>query len=376
MAEKLLKRKKTQMSQEALDKRVSIMRTALALGIGVLLSIVIIFIVSDSPLESVGYLLAGPIMNLNNFYSMISMWVPIVITGLAICIMFSANQFNLFAEGAFFFGGVMATIAALVVKLPAGIHPVVCILAAAVVCALLGAIPALMRYKLDASEMVGSMLLNYAILRVGLFLISYFFRDESAGSVVSKVIPATARLSKLVPRSNINVGIFIAIILTVITYFLIYKTRWGYQIRLTGQNKEFAKYAGISIGFVTIFSQMLGSAFAGAAGAIEVLGQYSRFSWTNLTGHGWDGVTLGIIANRNPKYIPAAALFLAYLRKGADLMSIKTGMQTDFVSIIQAVILVFLLAENLLSKYKQKKTVQLSKQLEAAHLMEGGAGRE
>ena len=187
----------------------------------------------------------------------------------------------------------------------------VCVLVAAVVCALFGAIPALMRHKLEASEMVASIMLNYACMQLGLFIISYFFRDPNAGSVVSEKIPETAQLKELIPRSNIHIGILVAIILVILVYYFMYNTRWGYEIRLIRQNEKFAKYTGVSIGFVTIFSQMLGGALAGSAGAMEVLGLYSRFSWTNLTGHGWDGVTLGILANRNPKYIPLAALFLA-----------------------------------------------------------------
>jgi simple sugar transport system permease protein len=364
--------KKSDMTQEILSKRFSLVRTMLAVSIGILLSIIIIFIVSDKPLESIQYLVIGPVMNLNNFYSLFTMWIPIVITGLAVCVMFSANQFNLFAEGAFFFGGAVAAMVALSVKLPSGLHAAVSILAAALVCAALGAIPALMRHKLGASEMVASIMLNYVCLQLGLFIITYFFRDPDAGSIASQKIPKSAQLQELIPRSNIHIGFFVAIILVVLVYFFMYHTRWGYEIRLVGQNDKFARYAGIGIGFITVFSQMLGGALAGAAGAMEVLGLYSRFSWTNLTGHGWDGVTLGILANRNPKYIPLAALFLAYLRKGADLMSMKTGMQTDFISIIQAVILVFLLAEKFLSGYQQKKIYELSKRLEEANDRKGG----
>ena len=360
------------MTQETLEKRFSMLRTGLAVSIGIALSIIIILIVSDDPALSIKYLLIGPVMNLNNFYSLFTMWIPIVITGLAVCIMFSANQFNLFAEGAFFFGAVVASGVALSVNLPAGIHPVVCVLAAAAVCGLMGAIPALMRHKLGASEMVASLMLNSAVLQLGLFIISYFFRDANAGSVASRKYPESAKLLELIPRSNIHVGLIVAVVLVVLVYFFMYHTRWGYEIRLVGQNEKFAKYTGVSIGAVTVFSQVLGSALAGGAGAMETLGLYSRFSYTSLTGHGWDGVTLAILAGRNPKYIPLAALFLAYLRKGADLMSMKTGMQTDFVSIIQAVILVFLLAEQFLSRYRQKKTYALSKQLETAREEMGG----
>ncbi len=360
------------MTQEKLNREFTVLRTGLAVTIGVILSILIILFVSDDPLLSIRYLVLGPVMSFNNFCSLLTMWIPIVITGLAVCVMFSANQFNLFGEGAFFFGGVVAAVVALSTNMPAGIHPTVCVAAAAVVCGFIGAVPALMRYKLGASEMVGSMLLNYACMNLGLFIISYYFRDASAGSVVSGKFPKTARIMTLIPGSDVHMGFIAAILLVILIYWFMYKTRWGYEIRLVGQNDKFAKYAGVNIGFVLIASQMLGGALSGAAGAMEILGVYRRFSWIGLTNHGWDGVTLGILAGRNPKYIPLAALFLAYLRKGADLMSMKTGMQTDFVSVIQAVILVFILAERFLAKYKQKRTCELSRQLEADRGEKGG----
>ncbi|MBQ2880437.1 MAG: ABC transporter permease [Anaerotignum sp.] len=363
---------KKPMTQERLNSQFSVMRTGLAVTTGILLSILTIFIVSDEPMETIKYLLIGPVMNSNNFFSLINMWVPIVITGLAVCIMFSANQFNLFGEGAFFFGGAVAVMIALSVELPAGIHAVVCVLGAAVVCGLIGAIPGLMRHKLDASEMVGSMLLNYVVMNLGVFLITYFFRDESAGSVVSAKIPKTAKIAEIIPRTDLHWGFVVAVILIILVYWFMYRTRWGYEIRLVGQNSKFAKYAGVNIGFVLVASQMIGGALCGGAGAMEVLALYRRFTWTDLTNHGWDGVTLGILAKNNPKYIPLAALFLAYLRKGADLMSMKTGMQADFVSIIQAVILVFILAERFLEGYKQKKTQELSRMQEAESVEEGG----
>lgn len=352
------------LTPEILNKRFEIIRTLSAVAIGIILSMIIIFVVSDDPILSIKYLLIGPLLNENNFYGLVVMWIPIVFTGLAICIMFSANQFNLFVEGSFFFGGVVATIIALSVNLPKGIHALVSIVVASIVCALLSAIPAIMKHKLNTSEMVSSIMMNYIFLQLGLFLISFFFRDPNAGSVVSERFPDSARLGELIPRSNIHIGLIVAFVMVIVVYNLMYRTKLGFEIRLIGENQRFAKYTGVSIGAITIISQLLGGALAGAAGAMDVLGLYTRFSWTTLTNHGWDGVTLGILANKNPKYIPIAALFLAYLRKGADLMSMKTGMQTDFVSIIQAVILVFLLASHFLEGYKQKKMEELSRKTE------------
>ena len=88
------KLKKRGMTQEALEKRFTLLRTMMAISIGIVLSIVIIVIVSDDPLLAIKYLLIGPLMSLNNFFSLFTMWIPIVITGLAVCIMFNANQFQ------------------------------------------------------------------------------------------------------------------------------------------------------------------------------------------------------------------------------------------------------------------------------------------
>ena len=81
---------------------------------------------------------------------------------------------------------------------------------------------------------------------------------SSAGSVVSKRLPKTARIPSIIPGSDVHIGFIVAIILVVLTYWFMYKTRWGYEIRLVGENSKFAKYAGINIGFVFIASQMLG----------------------------------------------------------------------------------------------------------------------
>ena len=149
---------------------------------------------------------------------------------------------------------------------------------------------------------------------------------------------------------------------------------------MTGQNPVFAKYSGINVGFVIILSQVLGGLIGGVGGAIEVLGMYPRFSWVALTGFGWDGVTIAIFAKNNPAYVPLAALFLAYLRRGAYLMSVKTDVQSDLVGVIEAIMVLLLLAEQFLSTYKQKmvyqETMQRARAVEQTMQLESTEGKE
>ena len=80
-----------------------------------------------------------------------------------------------------------------------------------------------------------------------------------------------------------------------------------------------------------------------------MLSQFERFNWTELKGYGWDGVTIAIFAHNNPKYVPIAALFIGYLRAGATVMSYKAGVQTELTSVVEGIIILFLLAERFLA---------------------------
>ena len=89
-------------------------------------------------------------------------------------------------------------------------------------------------------------------------------------------------------------------------------------------------------------------------GAVQMLGLFSRFQWVELLGFGWDGVTVAIFAKNNPRNLPLAALFIAYFRTGAWVMSFKAGVQIDLVSVFEGIMVLFLLAEQfLLGTYRK-----------------------
>ncbi|HBV66905.1 MAG TPA: ABC transporter permease, partial [Clostridiales bacterium] len=145
--------------------------------------------------------------------------------------------------------------------------------------------------------------------------------------------------------------LIIAIAVAILGYMFLYRTKIGYEIRVTGENAEFAKYSGINVLKVTLISQLLGGFIFGIGGGVELLGMYSRFSWTSSLGYGWDAVIITTLAKKNPLYVPFAALFLAYLRTGASMMSIATNVPTEIVTVTQGIIILLVVAEQFLSKY-------------------------
>lgn len=288
--------------------------------------------------------------------------IPIIFTGLAVCVMFSANQFNLGVEGGSMLGAFVAALCAIYVPMPAGIHPVFCVFVGAVACGVMMLIPAILKVKLGISEMVCSLMLNYVVMYFIKYTLNSHLADKTKGQIQSYPFEKTSIIAQLVDNgSKLSVGFIVAIVFVVIVALFMYRTRWGYAIRMIGINQDFSKYSGMKVGGVIILAQVIGGILSGMGGGIEMLGRYSTFSWSSLPGYGWTGMTIAILAGNNPIFVPLASFFLAYLTKGCDLMATYSGVPSQLIDIIQAVIFLFFAAEQFLSGYRQKlvvKTVQ------------------
>ena len=323
-----------------------IIRGAASILLALAVAMIFIFIISKSPFEALYNLIIGPFTKLRYLWLILERMIPIVFTGLGVCVMFQANQFNLAGEGTLFFGGLVAAAAML--------------------------IPSLLKTKLGASEMVSSLMLNYILLQLGVYILNWHMADRTQGATMSHQFLDTARIPTLIPRTNLSWGIIIALVMTVLVALFMYRTKWGYAIRMVGQNQSFAKYSGIKVAATIVLCQVIGGLLSGMGGAVEVLGYYDRFKWRQLPGYGWDGVTIAILAKNNPIFIPFAAFFMSYLKQGCNLMQTYTDVPAEMLSIIQAVIFLFFAAEQFLSKYRQKLVVKGAKEELAEKKAEGG----
>lgn len=329
-------------------------RTALAIVIALAIALVIVFAVSEEPGDALAKFMLGPLDSLRHIGNVIELMIPLTFTGIAISLMFAAAQFNLGAEGGFFIGAIAASFVAIKIPLPPLIHPVAAILFGGLIGSLFCGIPAALKVRWGASELVSSLMFNYIAFFFGLFLINYALRDVNAGAMVSLSFQKTALLPKLVPKTRISYGLFVAVALVVAAALFMQRTRWGYRIRLTGANDSFARYSGIATSAVVVYSQAIGGFIAGMGGSIEVLGMYTRFTWQSLPGYGWDGVIVAILARNNPVFVPVAAFFLAYLRIGADIMARYSDVPNEFVAIIQGTIIILIAASAFLDTYRHK----------------------
>ncbi len=341
-------------------KKFDMLRTLLSVLIALAISFVLIFFISEQPVEAIKHLITGPFSSKRNFGTVIEAMIPLIFTGTGVCIMFSANQINLSAEGAFYIGGLAASCVAIYVT-RAVVSPVTALLFAGIIGAIFSAIPAIMKIATTASEMVSSLMINYLALYFGNYMLNKVIGDPSA-SAASYKLAECSELLTLVDGTRVHLGLFIALAVAFLGYVFLYRTKIGYELRLTGENEEFAKYSGISIVKVILISQLLGGFVAGLGGGVEILSPiYSRFTWSSLLGYGWDAIIICTLSKKNPLYTPFAALFLAYLRTGASIMARRTDVTLEIVQITQGIIIVLVVAEQFLSKYKHKMIAKEAK---------------
>lgn len=329
-------------------------RTLAVIVVALFIAFLIIACVSDQPLRTIWIFLVEPVSSVSHIGNVVEMSIPLMFTGLSVVFLFRTGLFNLGAEGLFYIAGLAAAAVAIYFSLHASIHPVVAVLVGATIGALLSAIPGILKAKWDVNVLVSSLMFNSILLGVGLYFLNYKLRDPQSYSNGSFKFQPSALLNDLIPGTRIHTGLIIVLLCIFAAHYFMYKTKWGYELRMTGDNREFAEYSGINTTRVIIMVHLIAGFLAGMGGSIEVLGMYTRFQWTALPGYGLDGALVAMLAKNNPLSVIGAALFLAYIRIGADQMSRLTDVPAEMISIIQAVIILLISAEQFLKFWKNR----------------------
>lgn len=344
----------------------NVLRVVMAIIIALLFAFLVILLVSDDPMGSISSFIVGPLTTFRRFGEVVSKVVPLLFTGAAVCFIFSANQTNMAVEGGFTVGALGATIIAVYVH-PGNtvLHIALCCIAGGVFGMIAAAIPAIMYVKFNAKPVVSSLMMNYVCMYIALGLINHPMRDNNAGFNASATFDATAQIPKLIARTDIHAGLIIGLVVIVFSYIYLYRSQNGYEIRVVGKNTDFATYCGMPVKKVLMKSQLIGGFLAGLGGAVEVLSMYTRFQYSGNTGLGFDGIMVGIMAGYNPKLVPLAAFFYAYVKEGAAILARATDIPVELVSIIQAIIIMLVVAERFLFKQKHRMMVKAAeKELE------------
>jgi ABC-type uncharacterized transport system permease subunit len=336
----------------------TLIRVIIAIAIGIVISVFLIYLISQEPGFALKSFLLGPLLTRSRLAHLFETASPIIFCGLAIAVAFQAKQFNIGAEGSLYLGAAVGTAFAVSTNMPAFIHIPLVLLIAGLAGALWGFIPGFLKARWQASELVSSLMLNYVAYFLGLYLINYHFRDKEAGFLVSYRLPESAWLAQFIPDTRIHYGIILALVFALLVYYFLYHTTTGYEIRSTGFNERFARFGGISVFKVIILCQVILGLLAGFGGMTEVMGIHRRFLWQSSPGYGWDGIIVAIIGRNHPLLIIPASFFLSYMRVGGRVLNLMSDVPAEMVQVIQSIIILLITAEAFLSQWKYRMTVR------------------
>ncbi len=348
------------MKTKQIELKYNILRPLFAILIAYIIAFLVIAVASNEPLNAIKLFVLGPLGTPRHFANVIETMIPFIFTGLAIAVMQRANQFNLIGEGIFFLSGAIAAYIAINTNMPTFISPIVIIIISGLFGSVIAMIPAILKIKWKANELVSSIMMNYVLFYLGMYFLNYWMRDMSAGYNASYKIPLVSKLPVIISGTRIHGGFIIAVLAVVLVSIMMYKSKLGYELKTVGENENFARYSGMKIVKITLIAQLIGGFLAGVGGSVEILGMYNRFQWETLTNHGFDGVLVATLARKNPILIPITSFFLAYMRIGADLASRSSDIPVEFVSIVQGIVLLLVGAQLFLESIKRKEIVKNS----------------
>ena len=288
---------------------------------------------------------------------------PYIATGLSVAFSFKTGVFNIGAEGQFVVGSMSACVVGiLLADLPPFVLIPLCFLAAALAGALWGTIVGILKTRWGINEVLSMIMFNWIAFFLSNYIAGFPAIHSEGNAEATRNISDNARIlfsKDFISRLNLcptaNWGILVAIVLTVVVYFIIEKTTLGYELKAVGFNKNAAEYGGINVNRSILTSLAISGALAGIGGALLLLGMGGRISvFSSQEGYGFAGIVVALIGVTNPFGVFVAGLFYGAMTYGGSKLNL-VGAPTQVVSIIMGTIVFFIAISSIFSYLKNLK---------------------
>ena len=347
------------------NKLVNILVPLASVLLAFLIGCIIMLALGANPLVALQNLWVGAFGSLRNLGTTLSRATPLIFTGLCACFAYRCGVFNLGGEGQFIMGSIVCCVIATQSGITGFPGIVLCLVAGALAGGLWAMIPGLLKIYRGQNEMIISIMLNYvATLLMGVFYTNWL-RDGSVPQTMS--VPKETMLQRMFGL-RFTSAFVIAVVIGLLTYYFLFYTSKGFQLRAVGLNMTAAQFNGFAVKKYIMVSFIVSGAIAGIGGSAELLGTQYRLINGFASGYGFDGVSMALIGQLHPLATMLVAVFFAALRVGSTTMQAATGVPTSVSDIIQALVIVFAVAglamvklpefKAAIDKQKKKKEVK------------------
>jgi general nucleoside transport system permease protein len=326
----------------------------------------ILVAIGKSPLETFHTIATGPLQDTFGLTEIAVRAVPLTLTALGTAIAFRSGILNIGAEGQMQTGVLAA--AAVALALPRQPHWLLlplCLMAGALAGGLWASIAGVLRARLDVSEILNTVMLNYIAAQLYTFLLRGPMLDPDelttgSGTPQTMRLARAAWMDKLLPGTRLHSGVWLALALALATWVLLFRTPLGLSLRASGAGRKAARHAGIQVERALVVAMVFGGAFAGLAGAVEVTAVHHRAIEAISSGYGFSGIVVALFGGLHPLGIVPAALFFGLLLVGADMTQRSAGVPANMVLVLQGVIILAIVSAQrvLASPYAAQRAAQ------------------
>lgn len=338
--------------------------TCIAVLCGCLVACGILLITGFSPSQSLAVMFNAIFSRPKFIVNVILKSTPIILTGLSVAFAFKSGLFNIGAEGQYIF----ATIASSIAGVMFNFHPVIqiplVILSGVLAGALLGSLVGILKSKFGIHEVISSIMFNWIALYLcnyvansemfhkpgsdgtfpinssGYTLLLYDWKFSEAGRIFLKNNPL---LNDIILKTDFNLNFLTAVIMAIVVWVVIYKTRKGYEFRASGLNADAAENAGINVNRNIVYTMIIAGALSGLAGALSITGTSSHniHVLSMFENYGFNGLSVALIAGSSPIGCILAGLMFSALIYAGQSLQFKTGAPSEIVNIMIGVIVFF-----------------------------------
>ncbi|WP_229068048.1 ABC transporter permease [Actinoplanes sp. DH11] len=285
---------------------------------------------------------------------------PLVFTGLSVALAFRGGLFNIGAQGQAVIGCVTAGVAGFAFGLPIVLNLVVAIVAGALGGALWGFIPGILKARTGAHEVITTIMLNYtAALFLSWLVLQKGVQDPNRTDAISKAIDESAQLPSFGGVLRVHLGILLAVAATAGVAWLLNRSSFGFELRAVGANQHAARTAGISVAKTYALLMAIAGGLAGLGGATQVLGTAYALTPAVAGNIGFDGLLVALLGRNKPWGTLWAALLFGALRAGGNRMQSYAGISLELVTVLQALIVIFIAAPALVKAIFRLRATRL-----------------
>lgn len=280
----------------------------------------------------------------NSLVSMINRAVPLYVAGLAVAIGFKMNLFNIGVEGQYRLAALLAAAVGGAVVLPAPLHIALIMVVAMVVGAGWAGIAGVLKVKRGVHEVVSTIMLNYISTGVGAYLLANYLRKPQSGSadliIATPPIEKSGQLPPLFASGGdeLHSFVIIAVVLGILVYVMIWRTRFGFDLRASGINPGAAQASGVNSNRMVVTTMLISGSIAGLIGMSDLFGFFHSYTLDFPVGLGFDGIAVALVGLNHPAGIAVAALLFGWVDRAAQILDLE-GIPKEVIVITKGVII-------------------------------------